>query len=123
MLASGHFRPWGVLQRLALCYAATAFVVLKIPEKYWLCLGNGIPFDPEGLLSTFPAIVNCLAGYQTACYLQRHPASGPALLRLGMLLAPAGLGHWVCAHLLGTVLRPVPPRPVSEIVNVLFFKE
>lgn len=32
--------------------------------------GYGIPFDPEGLLSTLPAIVNVLAGYIAGKYIQ-----------------------------------------------------
>jgi len=31
--------------------------------------GNGIPFDPEGLLSTLPALSTCLFGYQVALFL------------------------------------------------------
>jgi predicted acyltransferase len=33
--------------------------------------GEGIAFDPEGLLSTLPAIVNVIAGYVAGLYLQR----------------------------------------------------
>lgn len=33
--------------------------------------GEGIPFDPEGILSTLPAIVNVIAGYLAGDYLQR----------------------------------------------------
>lgn len=32
--------------------------------------GNGIPFDPEGLLSTLPAFSTCLFGYQVALFLE-----------------------------------------------------
>jgi predicted acyltransferase len=32
--------------------------------------GEGIPFDPEGILSTFPATVNVLAGFFAGVYLQ-----------------------------------------------------
>ena len=31
--------------------------------------GDGIPFDPEGFLSTFPAVVNAIGGYLTGRYL------------------------------------------------------
>lgn len=31
----------------------------------------GIPFDPEGLLSTFPAVVNVIAGYLAGLYIQK----------------------------------------------------
>lgn len=33
--------------------------------------GDRLPFDPEGLLSTLPAIVNVIAGYIAGSYLQR----------------------------------------------------
>lgn len=36
--------------------------------------GNGIPFDPEGLLSTLPAISTCLLGYQASIFLQKQQA-------------------------------------------------
>lgn len=32
--------------------------------------GEGIPFDPEGLLSTFPSTVNVIAGYLTAKFIK-----------------------------------------------------
>jgi len=99
-------RILGVLQRIALCYAAASILVLLLPARrllwvaaalllgYWgalLAFGNveplslagnavrrfdlallgprhlyqdyGMPFDPEGLLSTIPAIVNVIAGF------------------------------------------------------------
>lgn len=34
-----------------------------------LYMGEGIPFDPEGLLSTLPAIVNVIGGYLAGIYL------------------------------------------------------
>lgn len=34
-----------------------------------LYMGDGIPFDPEGLLSTLPAIVNVLGGYLAGIYI------------------------------------------------------
>lgn len=33
--------------------------------------GEGIAFDPEGILSTIPAIVNVIAGYLTGMFIQR----------------------------------------------------
>ena len=96
-------RLFGVLQRIALAYAAGALIVhaggqraalgfaLAALVGYWAVLaacgdlslhgnavlkldrwlvgdahlyhGEGTAFDPEGLLSTLPAIVNVLAGY------------------------------------------------------------
>ncbi|HET8854392.1 MAG TPA: DUF5009 domain-containing protein [Salinimicrobium sp.] len=39
------------------------------PENLWG--GFGFPFDPEGLLSTLPAIVNVIAGYFAGLFIQR----------------------------------------------------
>ncbi|MDE1193116.1 MAG: DUF5009 domain-containing protein [Arachidicoccus sp.] len=36
---------------------------------------KGIPFDPEGLLSTIPAIVNVLAGYLTGIFINKNGKS------------------------------------------------
>jgi predicted acyltransferase len=98
-----HMRIPGVLQRLAIGFAATAFIVLTVQKKYliyitiglllgyWLIMflfgnydpttnavlyldrfllgenhlygGQGFPFDPEGTLSSIPAIASTLIGY------------------------------------------------------------
>jgi len=105
-----HLRYLGVLQRIALSYAAAAFVVLLVPRRYlswlsagillgyWLILwafgdyelttnavrrldlwlfgpnhlyqGDGLAFDPEGLLSTLPSIVTVVLGYLTGIAVQ-----------------------------------------------------
>ncbi len=39
--------------------------------KNHLYTGEGMPFDPEGLLSTLPAIVNVLAGYWAGDFIRR----------------------------------------------------
>lgn len=44
--------------------------------------GFGIPFDPEGLLSTLPSIVNVLIGYLTGRYLQQQGNNPAAVYRL-----------------------------------------
>lgn len=129
----------GVLQRIALCYALAALLVLSLPKRglwaaalvllagYFALLqlspapfsleqnivrtldlavfgtahvyqGFGVPFDPEGLLSTLPATVNVLLGYLVATGLKgkvpvqavRELAAFGAIL---VLLALAG--HWV----------------------------
>ncbi len=52
--------------------------------------GNGIPFDPEGLLSTLPAISTCLLGYQASVFLEKQRAINksplPNLLVYGLIL-------------------------------------
>ncbi len=97
-----HIRILGVMQRLALCYGATAIVALTLKHKYipylivtllagyfiLLVTGNGFEYnstnilsvvdravlgeahmyndngiDPEGLLSTIPAIAHVLIGF------------------------------------------------------------
>jgi predicted acyltransferase len=45
---------------------------------------QGIPFDPEGLLSTLPAIVNVLGGYLTGRLLLKQPFDAARLLK-GMM--------------------------------------
>lgn len=47
--------------------------------------GEGIAFDPEGWLSTLPAIVNVLAGYAVGNYLREMGPSWETLARLSML--------------------------------------
>ncbi len=47
--------------------------------------GEGVPFDPEGLLSTFPAIGNVVAGYLTGKYLQDNPKEPYRLLSVAVL--------------------------------------
>ncbi|MBW8684443.1 acyltransferase family protein [Chitinophaga rhizophila] len=44
--------------------------------------GEGIAFDPEGLLSTMPAIVNVLAGYYTGLFMQEKGKTRSGLGRL-----------------------------------------
>ncbi|HEY4325092.1 MAG TPA: heparan-alpha-glucosaminide N-acetyltransferase domain-containing protein [Mucilaginibacter sp.] len=78
--------------------------------------GEGVPFDPEGLLSTLPAIANVTAGYFAGQYIQRAGISKPGILRLamaGVLLAliAAGWAHvfpinkkiWTSSYVLLTV--------------------
>jgi predicted acyltransferase len=49
--------------------------------------GEGVAFDPEGILSTFPAIVNVIAGYFTGVFIQQKGKSYEGLAKL--LLAGA----------------------------------
>ncbi len=57
--------------------------------------GNGIPFDPEGLLSTLPAISTCLLGYQASMFLEKQRAINKSpltnLLIYGILLITLAL--------------------------------
>jgi predicted acyltransferase len=60
---------------------ALDLAVLGAPHMYG---GDGIPFDPEGILSTLPAIVNVLAGYLAIAWLQ---ARGRTVKAVAALLA------------------------------------
>jgi predicted acyltransferase len=46
--------------------------------------GERIAFDPEGLLSTLPAIVNVIAGYVAGLYLQRNGRTYETIAKLMM---------------------------------------
>ncbi len=56
-------------------YSLTGNAALKLdlkligPERMYR--GEGIPFDPEGILSTLPAIVNVIAGYLVGVFIQK----------------------------------------------------
>jgi predicted acyltransferase len=56
--------------------------------------GEGLAFDPEGWLSTLPAVVNVLAGYLAGEYIQRKGKSYEGLTHLLL----AGLALLVLAH-------------------------
>lgn len=47
-----------------------------------LYMGEGFPFDPEGILSTLPALFNVIAGYAVGRYLQLKGKSYEGLTKL-----------------------------------------
>ncbi len=47
--------------------------------------GEGIAFDPEGLLSTLPSVVNVIAGYLTGLYLQKGGRNYETLAKMMMV--------------------------------------
>jgi predicted acyltransferase len=57
--------------------------------------GEGVPFDPEGLLSTMPAVVNVLMGYAALVWFrqQSSPMEGVAKLLLAAV-ALVALAFW-----------------------------
>lgn len=56
--------------------------------------GEGIPFDPEGLLSTIPAMVNVLAGYGVGSYIRQNGGNGKTVRGLFLIaLALLVLGY------------------------------
>lgn len=55
---------------------------------------SGVAFDPEGLLSTIPSVVNVLAGYLTGAFIVREGSTYKGLAKLlmaGVLLLFAGI--------------------------------
>ena len=49
-----------------------------------LYMGEGFPFDPEGLLSTFPSIGNIVGGYLVGRYVQKNGKTFEGLAKLFM---------------------------------------
>ena len=119
-----HLRILGVLQRIAICYCFTAFMLLTTTQRtqtitaisiliiYWLVVTLGSPhdyninnnisalidqrvlsknhlynpyYDPEGILSTFPALATALLGSITGITL--HAAQSAAKKRQQLLFA------------------------------------
>jgi predicted acyltransferase len=76
--------------------------------------GFGIPFDPEGLLSTLPAICTVIIGYYTAELLGKGSATGNTVLKMILFGAAAtGLG------LLWSIVFPIN-KPLWTSSYVLF---
>ncbi len=56
--------------------------------------GEGIPFEPEGILSTLPAVVNVIAGFLVGKYIQKHGSNKSTVVKLiyaGVAFAILGL--------------------------------
>lgn len=58
--------------------------LLLFGEKH-LYHGEGIAFDPEGLLSTLPAVVNVIVGYQVGAYIRLKKSSYESIAKLLMV--------------------------------------
>ena len=78
--------------------------------------GDGLPFDPEGLLSTLPAIVNVLAGYLAGHYIIKEGLNYERLAKLLIagalclggaylwdLLLPINKKLWTSSYVLLTI--------------------
>lgn len=67
-------------------YSLTGNAALKFdlavfrPENLWR--GFGVSFDPEGILSTLPAVVNVIAGYVAGVFIQRSGNTIAAIWKL-----------------------------------------
>ncbi|MBY0434465.1 MAG: heparan-alpha-glucosaminide N-acetyltransferase domain-containing protein [Cyclobacteriaceae bacterium] len=119
---------FSVIALIAYRFLLSAFGDLTLPGNavlkldLWLLgsshlyTGDGIPFDPEGLLSTLPAIVNVIAGYATGMYLQRNGPNYETIAKLLMagavlvvaalwwdLLFPINKKLWTSPYVLLTV--------------------
>lgn len=74
-------------------YTKTGNAVLRLDTWLFganhLYRGEGFPFDPEGLLSTIPALFNVIGGYAVGNYLQKKGNTYEALTKIllaGVLL-------------------------------------
>ncbi|MFD3000149.1 acyltransferase family protein [Pontibacter toksunensis] len=66
--------------------AALKFDLLLLRAEN-LYKGYGIPFDPEGLLSTLPAVVNVIAGFLAGLYIQRNGNNMGTVFKLALWAA------------------------------------
>jgi len=95
LLAFGRADPFALETNLVRA------IDLKILGENHVWGGFGIPFDPEGLLSTLPAVVTVLLGTLTGRMIQAAPRLRSAVLRILL----AGIG----AVVLGRLWDPVFP--------------
>jgi predicted acyltransferase len=66
---------------------------LAVLGRSHLYTGFGIPFDPEGLLSTIPAVATVIIGYYIGGMVSRSSSGGHSVLKLLLFgAAAAGLG-------------------------------
>ena len=91
--------------------------------------GEGKPFDPEGILSTIPAVVNVLAGYLTARFIGRNGSGYETIARLMVigavvllaaqwadLFVPINKKLWTASYVLQTVGLDLLILPVIMFV-------
>jgi predicted acyltransferase len=87
LLLFGGADPYGLETNLVL---KTDILLLG---KEHLYTGYGIPFDPEGLLSTIPAVCTVIIGYYIAEIIGKGPANGKTVLKIIVIgFALTGLG-------------------------------
>jgi len=96
--------------------------------------GEGVAFDPEGILSTFPAIVNVVAGYFTGVFVQQKGKTyeglakmllaGSLLLAIAMgwdMLLPINKKLWTSSYVLYTV--GIDMIFLSMLIYVIEFRQ
>ncbi|RFZ81069.1 DUF5009 domain-containing protein [Mucilaginibacter terrenus] len=77
LLAFGdHDAPYGMLTN-----AGTYLDKFILGDNH-LYHGEGVPFDPEGILSTLPAIVNVICGYYAGRFIQQKGKEYEALAKM-----------------------------------------
>jgi predicted acyltransferase len=95
--------------------------------------GEGVPFDPEGLASTLPAIVNVIAGYFIGKYIQEKGKNYEMLSKLFLtavgflflgycwsLTFPVNKKIWTSSYVLVSVGLAIVV--LSVLINTLEFK-
>lgn len=95
---------------------AVAFVDLALLPAQNLYHGFGISFDPEGLLSTFPAVVNVILGFLAGKFIKKYGNNTSTVVKLaaaGILLLtiaqvwntafPINKPIWTSSYVLYTV--------------------
>ena len=99
--------------------------------------GEGIPFDPEGLLSTLPATVNVIGGFYIGKFIQKFGSNTSTVVRLILialvLVAVSLLWHqafpinkkiWTSSYVLLTVgLSTFVLALLMYLIEVLQFKK
>lgn len=149
LLDKPWFRPWGVLQRIGLCFAAAGLLAIYAKPRvqwavtlvlllgYWALLtpygharytnlasrvdtalfapllyqwdaATGLGHDPEGLLSTLPALATTLLGVRAGDWLRRGAVkalvwAGAAMVALGLAWAqvfPLNKNLWTSSYVL-----------------------
>jgi predicted acyltransferase len=68
--------------------------------------GFGVPFDPDGLLSTLPAVGTVIIGYYTGEIIGKGPASGKTVIKL-LLFGAASAGLGLLWNLLFPINKPL----------------
>lgn len=76
LLFGNHAQPFSMLGNAGLYLDKALF------GDNHLYHGEGIPFDPEGLLSTLPSIVNVFIGYMAGRFIQKKGKSFETISRL-----------------------------------------
>jgi len=79
---------------------------IAILGKNHLYRGYGIPFDPEGLVSTIPAICTVLIGYFIGAMTGKGAASGKTVIKL-MLFGAAAIGLGYLWNIIFAINKPL----------------